>query len=76
MHREDALHRVRDTSLMFALTPDEWTAVLLSLRIAVVATVVALPFGIAIAWVLARKDFWARRCSTASCICRWCCRRS
>ena len=45
---------------MFALTPDEWTAVLLSLRIAVVATVVALPFGIAIAWLLARKNFWGK----------------
>ena len=32
----------------------------LSLRIAVVATVVALPFGIAIAWLLARKDFWGK----------------
>ena len=45
---------------MFSLTPDEWTAVLLSLRIALVATVVALPFGIAIAWLLARKDFWGK----------------
>ena len=45
---------------MFNLTPDEWTAVELSLRIAVVATVVSLPFGIAIAWVLARKDFWGK----------------
>ena len=45
---------------MFELTPDEWTAVELSLRIAVVATVVALPFGIAIAWLLARKDFWGK----------------
>jgi molybdate transport system permease protein len=45
---------------MLDLTPDEWTAVLLSLRIAVVATVVALPFGIAIAWVLARKNFWGK----------------
>src|ERR1700752_2342882 len=45
---------------LFSLTPDEWTAVLLSLRIAVVATVVALPFGIAIAWLLARKDFWGK----------------
>jgi molybdate transport system permease protein len=44
----------------FSLTPDEWTAVLLSLRIAVVATLVALPFGIAIAWLLARKDFWGK----------------
>jgi molybdate transport system permease protein len=45
---------------VFSLTPDEWTAVLLSLRIAGVATVVALPFGIAIAWLLARKDFWGK----------------
>jgi len=45
---------------VFSLTPDEWTAVLLSLRIAVVATVVALPFGIGIAWVLARKQFWGK----------------
>ena len=45
---------------LFSLTPDEWTAILLSLRIALVATVVALPFGIAIAWLLARKDFWGK----------------
>lgn len=45
---------------MFDLSPDEWTAVALSLRIAVVATVVSLPFGIAIAYVLARKDFWGK----------------
>jgi molybdate transport system permease protein len=45
---------------MFDLTPDEWTAIRLSLWIATVATVVALPFGIAIAWLLARKDFWGR----------------
>ena len=45
---------------MFSLTPDEWTAVELSLRIAVVATVVSLPFGIAVAWLLARKDFWGK----------------
>ena len=45
---------------MLDLTPDEWTAVRLSLRIAIVATVVALPFGIVVAWVLARKDFWGK----------------
>jgi molybdate transport system permease protein len=45
---------------VFELTPDEWTAVALSLRIALVATVVSLPFGIAVAWVLARKDFWGK----------------
>ena len=45
---------------MFDLTPDEWTAIRLSLRIALVATLVALPFGIAVAWLLARKDFWGK----------------
>jgi molybdate transport system permease protein len=45
---------------MLDLTPEEWTAVRLSLRIALVATVAALPFGIAVAWVLARRDFWGK----------------
>jgi molybdate transport system permease protein len=42
------------------LTPDEWVAVRLSVRIALWATVAALPFGIAVAWVLARKSFWGK----------------
>src|SRR5262249_57509448 len=42
---------------MFELSPDEGTAVQLSLRIAVWATVVSLPFGVAVAYVLARKEF-------------------
>jgi len=42
---------------MFDLSPQEWTAVALSLRIALVATLVSLPFGIAVATVLARKEF-------------------
>jgi molybdate transport system permease protein len=45
---------------VFSLTPEEWTAVELSIRIALAATVVSLPFGIAVAWVLARKDFWGK----------------
>ena len=45
---------------MFDLTPDEWVAIRLSIRIAIVATLVALPFGIAVAWLLARKDFWGK----------------
>jgi molybdate transport system permease protein len=45
---------------VFELTPDEWVAVRLSLRIATVATLVALPFGVAIAWLLARKNFWGK----------------
>jgi molybdate transport system permease protein len=42
------------------LTPDEWIAIRLSLRIALVATAAALPFGLAMAWLLARKDFWGK----------------
>ena len=45
---------------MFGLSPAEWVAIELSLRIAFVATAVALPFGIAIGWLLARKDFWGK----------------
>jgi len=45
---------------LLSLSPQEWTAVALSLRIAVVSTIVALPFGIAIAYVLARKQFWGK----------------
>jgi len=42
------------------MTPDEWTAVRLSLLIATTATLCSLPFGIAIAWLLARKRFWGK----------------
>jgi molybdate transport system permease protein len=42
------------------LSADDWTAILLSLRIALVATVVALPFGLAIGFLLARKSFWGK----------------
>jgi molybdate transport system permease protein len=45
---------------VFTLSPDEWTAVALSLRIAIVATAWALPFGLAIGWLLARRDFWGK----------------
>lgn len=45
---------------MLNLSPAEWTAVELSLRIAIVATACALPFGIAIGWLLARKKFWGK----------------
>src|ERR1700693_2491870 len=45
---------------MLDLTPDEWIAIRLSLRIALVATAVALPFGVATAWLLARKNFWGK----------------
>src|SRR5262247_4185037 len=45
---------------MLDLSPDEWVAIQLSLKIALVATVVALPFGIAVAWLLARRNFWGK----------------
>src|SRR5437660_8932664 len=45
---------------MLDLSPDEWIAIRLSLKIALVATVVALPFGLAVAWLLARKNFWGK----------------
>ncbi len=45
---------------MFDLSSLDWTAVQLSLRVAAVSTLVALPFGIAIATLLARKEFWGK----------------
>jgi molybdate transport system permease protein len=42
---------------MISLSPDELTAVLLSLKVAAWATAGSLPLGIAIAWVLARCRF-------------------
>jgi molybdate transport system permease protein len=43
------------------LTPDEWRAVALSLRVSFWATLVSLPVGIAVAYVLARYRFWGRQ---------------
>lgn len=43
-----------------ALSPEEWTAVRLSLRVAVVATLASLPFGLAVAYLLARGRFWGK----------------
>jgi molybdate transport system permease protein len=40
------------------LSPEEWTAVRLSLRVAIVATLFSLPIGIVIAMALARGRFW------------------
>jgi molybdate transport system permease protein len=39
------------------LTPEEWSALGLSLKVSLVATLASLPFGILIAHVLARKRF-------------------
>ena len=43
------------------LTPDEWRAVALSLRVALVATLASLPLGILTAYALARWQFRGRQ---------------
>ena len=45
---------------MFDLSPTEWTAILLSMRVAAVATLVATPLAVAVAWLLARREFWGK----------------
>ncbi len=42
------------------LSPEEWTAVRLSLTVATTAMLANLPFGLAIAWLLARGRFWGK----------------
>jgi molybdate transport system permease protein len=44
----------------FSLSKEEWTAVHLTLRIASVAMLVSLPFGILVGWLLARGKFWGK----------------
>lgn len=46
--------------MMDALGPQEWTAIWLSLRVALIATLAALPAAIWIAYILARKTFPGR----------------
>lgn len=43
-----------------ALSADEWNAVRLSIKVSIWATIASLPLGIAIAWLLARRDFWGK----------------
>lgn len=45
---------------MLDLTPEEWTAVRLSLRVSLWATATSLPFGVVMALILARGDFWGK----------------
>ncbi|UJW76297.1 molybdate ABC transporter permease subunit [Rhizobium sp. SL42] len=42
------------------LTAEEWTAMLLSLKVAAVAVAFSLPVGIAVAWLLSRREFWGK----------------
>jgi len=43
------------------LSPAEWAALQLSLRVAFWATVISLPFGILVALTLARGEFWGKQ---------------
>jgi molybdate transport system permease protein len=45
---------------VFSLTPEELTAIKLSLRVAAVATLVSLPIGIAVAMLIGRGRFFGR----------------
>jgi molybdate transport system permease protein len=45
---------------MLELSAEEWTAIGLSLRVAIVAMIGSLPFGIAAAVLLARGRFWGK----------------
>ncbi|MFA6965020.1 molybdate ABC transporter permease subunit [Bosea sp. (in: a-proteobacteria)] len=42
------------------LSPEEWSAVRLSLIVATTAMLASLPFGLAVAWLLARGRFWGK----------------
>lgn len=43
------------------LSPEEWGAVALSLRVAFWATLLSMPFAVATAHILARLDFWGKQ---------------
>src|SRR5689334_8342788 len=42
------------------LTPEEWSAIGLSAKVALTATAVSLPFGIGLGYLLARRRFWGK----------------
>jgi molybdate transport system permease protein len=42
------------------LSAEEWDAVRLSIKVATVAMLASLPFAIAVAWLLARREFWGK----------------
>lgn len=47
----------RKASKVLGFSPDEWTAILLSLRVATVGTLVGLPVALVLAYILARWRF-------------------
>ena len=47
------------------LSPESMTALMLSLRVAGLATIFSLPLALAVAWLLARRDFWGKTALSA-----------
>lgn len=45
---------------MLAFSPQELSAISLSLKVAIVAVLFSLPFAIVVAWLFARKKFWGK----------------
>jgi molybdate transport system permease protein len=44
----------------FSFSPDEWSAIRLSLKVAFCAMAASLPIGVAVALLLARRQFWGK----------------
>lgn len=47
--------------MLDTLSPEEWSAVTLSLRVSFWATLLSLPLGIFVAYALARWEFWGKQ---------------
>ena len=47
-------------SSIVSLSSEDWQAVGLRLRVSILAVVISLPFGLALAWLLARKSFFGK----------------
>ena len=42
------------------MTPVEWQALVLSVQVAAVSTVVAMPLAVGCGWLLAKREFWGK----------------
>ena len=45
---------------LFTYSAAEWSAIKLSLLVAVICAVIILPFAVLVGWFLARKNFWGK----------------
>lgn len=42
------------------LSAEEWTAIQLSLKVALLATILCVPLAVALAWLLTHREFWGK----------------